>query len=61
MLNPGAVTVEDHNQLRNALSNRDTKRAKRNHLSSHATLIIIILNTMVGNKIRALDVGWEII
>ena len=61
LLNQGAVTVELHNQLKNYLSNRDSIRAIINNPSIHTTLRISVLNVMVGNQIRASDVGRRII
>ena len=55
-LNKGEVTVEVHTQMIKYLSNRESKRAIRNHPSVHATLIISVINTTVGNQIHASDV-----
>ena len=55
-LNQGAVTVESHNQLRNYLSNRESKKAIRNHPSIHTIIIIRAMHLMIGNQIRASDV-----
>ena len=60
-LNEGAVTVDGHKQLKNDLTTRERIRAIRNHPSINATLIISVLNVMVGNQIRASDVDWRII
>ena len=60
-LNQGAVTVEVHTQLRDALNNTERRKATRKHLSIHATLIISVLNVMVGNPILASDVDRRII
>ena len=48
-LNNGAVTVEFHTQLRNALNNSERKQDIINHPLIHRTLIIIAINVMVGN------------
>ena len=56
LLNKIAVIVEVHTQLKNSLSKRESKRAIRNDPSIHATIIIIVMNVMVGNQIRASDV-----
>ena len=55
LINQGAVTVEYHNQLKNVLRNRERIRAIRKHPLIHATLIISVLNVMVGDQIRVLD------
>ena len=60
-LNQGAVTVEFHNQLKNAFNNREKERSIRNHPSIHATLIISVLNVTVGNQICVSDMDWRII
>ena len=60
-LNYGAVTDEDHTQLRSDLINRERKRDIRNHLSIHKTLIISVMNVMVGNQICFLDMDRRII
>ena len=48
--------MKDHTQLKNDLSNREMIRAIINYPSILATLIIIVLNVMVGNQTRASDV-----
>ena len=60
-LNQGAVTVEVHTQLRNALINIKRKKAIINHYSIHTTLIISAMNITAGNQIRASDVDRRII
>ena len=60
-LNQGAVTVEVHSEMKNYSSNREIIRSIRNHPSINATLIISVLNVMVGNQIRASDVDKRII
>ena len=60
-LNQGAVTVEVNTQPRNDLSNREKKKAIKNHTSIHATQIISIMNVTVGNQMRASYVDWKII
>ena len=59
-LNYGAVTDEDHTQLRSDLINRERKRDIRNHLSIHETLIISLMNATVRNQIRPSDVDRRI-
>ena len=61
-INKVAVTVEDHTQLKNSLRNIEIIRVIRNsvHNSIYATLIVIVLNVMVGNQICALDVDQSI-
>ena len=49
LLNQGAVTVEVHTKLKNALSNKEGIRAIINHLSINSTLIISMLNITVRN------------
>ena len=61
LLIQGAVTVEIHMKLKNSLSNSEVKKAIRNHPLIHGTLIISVINVMVGNKIRASDVDRRII
>ena len=60
-LDQGAVTVEIHTQLINYLSNIESKRAIINHPSIHESLIISVMNVMVGNQIHASDVDRSII
>ena len=60
-LNEYAVTVEVHAPLRNASSNIEKKKAKRNHPSIHPTLIIRSMNVTVWNQIRTSHVDWRII
>ena len=60
LINQGAATVEDQNQLKNASRNRERIRSIINHPSINATLIIIVLNVTVGNQICASDVDRRI-
>ena len=60
-LNQGAVTVEVHTQLRNALNKSEIKKAIRNHPLIHGTLIISVMNIRVGNQICDSDVYRRII
>ena len=57
----GAITVEVHTQLINALRNRKSKKYIRNHSLIHATLPISVMNITVGNQIRASDADRRII
>ena len=61
LINQGAVTVEFHIQLENALSNNKRKKAIRKHPLIHATIIISTMNGMVRNQTCASDVDWRII
>ena len=61
VLNKGAVTVEVHTQLRNALSNSKRRKAIINHPLNHRNIIIIIINETLRNQIYASDVDWRII
>ena len=45
----------------NSLRNRESKKAIRNHPLIHETLIISVMNVMVGNQIHASDVDRRII
>ena len=60
-LNQGAVNAEVHTYLSNYLSNRESKKAIRNHHLIHATLIISIRNITAGNQICASAVDWRTI
>ena len=60
-INQGVVTVEVHTQLKNASSNIEMVRVIINHPSIHVTIIIRVMNIMVGNQIRASDVYQRII
>ena len=61
MLNQGAVTVEVHTRLINDLRNRKRQKSIRNHPLILVSLIISVINIMVGNKIFASDVDCRII
>ena len=60
-LNQGAVTVEVHTQLRNALNNGKSKNAIINHYLIYTTLIISVMNVTVGDQIHDSDVDRRII
>ena len=53
--------MEVHIKFINALSNRESKKAIRNHPSIHTTLIISGMNATARNQIRASDVDRRII
>ena len=53
--------MEYHTQLKSSLSNRKTIKAIINQPSTHATLIIGILNIMARNQILTSNVDWRII
>ena len=59
--NQVALTMEVHTELRNYVSNSESKKATRNHTLIHTTLRIIVINITVGNQIRATDVDRSII
>ena len=61
MFGQGAVTVENHVELKIDLNNRESIRTIRNHHSTHATLTISALKGTVGNNVRASDVDQRII
>ena len=60
-LNQYSVNVEVHIQLINYLSNSKREKSIRNNPLIHATIIIIVMNVIVGNQIRASDGDWRII
>ena len=53
--------MEIHTQLRNELSNRESKKAIRNQPSIRATLIISVMNVMGRKQIHASNVYRRII
>ena len=53
--------MEVHTQMRNNLRNSKIIRDIRNHPSIYTTLIISVLNVMVGKQIHASDVDQRII
>ena len=59
-LNQGAVTVEDHTQLKNNLSNSESIRSIRHDPSTNATIIMSALNVKVGSHILSSDVYHRI-
>ena len=52
--------MEDHTQLKNALSNRGRIIEIINHPSINANLIISVMNVIFVNQIRDSDVVWKI-
>ena len=61
LVNQGASTVEAHTQLRNSLSNSESKKDIRNQPLIQSTLIIGVLNATVRNQIHDSDVDQGII
>ena len=61
MINKGAVTVEVHTQIKNALSSIERIRYIRIHPSIYTTLIIFVLNITVINQIYPSDEDRRII
>ena len=51
-LNQGSVIVEDQTTIKHYLGNTERIKVRINHLSTHASLIISVLNITVINQIR---------
>ena len=51
--------MEDHTQLKNALSNREMKMDIRNNPSIYATPKLTVLKIMAGSQMRPSDMDLE--